>query len=246
MVDEICWDAQCDLAKWRFEALKSRYIIINRESLLEEHGVDFPSFNALEASIHIEDKIVANATPHISFAAGTRPILKQNNRYLDDLDLLSDIEPKISAIEIKSSNYKKPAIMLAPPPPAPLIVKDVQPLIKEEPLTPLATPLVTPNQSPKAIKNEAPELLDSKQYTAEKSSTSLVYRNIVFTPKDPPLSDSLKKQNVQQLVETVTIRCQDIKLNKEAQPNDEKENCPNLNGGTYNCTNLVHGKNTIN
>ncbi|XP_055544144.1 protein Spindly [Wyeomyia smithii] len=212
MVDEICWDAQCDLAKWRFEALKSRYVMINRESLLEEHGISFPSFSALEASIHIDEQVIANAKPHVAFTFGNGSNQRTNCRYLEELDLLSDLEPKLPSVE--SSKNQPP------------IAKEFKPLIKEEPVTPLATPLVTPVQSPKSIKEEAPASVDAKQDTTEQNTSVLVYRDIVFTPKDTPISDSMKKKQVTKIVEKVAVKCQDIKLSKDVQPIGEKENFP--------------------
>ncbi|XP_053698083.1 protein Spindly [Sabethes cyaneus] len=222
-VDEICWDAQCDLAKWRFEALKSRYIISNRESLLEEHNVVFPSFNALH--IHIDDQIVANAKPNVGWAVENTQKLRQNDQYLGELDLLSDLEPKLPTL--KSSITSQPVIMQAPPPPPLSIANDVKPSIKEEPLTPLATPFVTPVQSPKSLKKETSALSDSKQRTEEKSNSALKYRDIVFIPKNAPLSDSLKKKNVELFTEKVTTGCQQIKLSKEMPADLEKENVAN-------------------
>lgn len=39
--DELLHNVTQDLARWRFEALKSRCVIINRETLLEEHKIQF-------------------------------------------------------------------------------------------------------------------------------------------------------------------------------------------------------------
>ncbi|KAL9692127.1 hypothetical protein quinque_015934 [Culex quinquefasciatus] len=147
LVDEICFEAQQDLAKWRFEALKSRYTIINRESLLEEHEIAFPSFDSLQAGIHIDDNLIRQAKPHISFSMGTA----KTDQKQSELDLLADLHIDVTI-----------------------------PAIKEEILTPLATPLVTPVQSPRSVNKEV--------RTAERS-TPLVYRNLVFTPNDKPLSE---------------------------------------------------------
>ncbi|KAL9694389.1 hypothetical protein quinque_013674 [Culex quinquefasciatus] len=179
LVDEICFEAQQDLAKWRFEALKSRYTIINRESLLEEHEIAFPSFDSLQAGIHIDDNLIRQAKPHISFSMGTA----KTDQKQSELDLLADLHIDVTIPAVDTlSKLKTPSLLLPPPPPPPPPAFTSAPTakIKEEILTPLATPLVTPVQSPRSVNKEV--------RTAERS-TPLVYRNLVFTPNDKPLSE---------------------------------------------------------
>lgn len=175
LVDEICFEAQQDLAKWRFEALKSRYTIINRESLLEEHEIAFPTIDSLQAGIQIDENLIRQAKPHISFSMGTAKTVKTDQKQ-DELDLLAELHIDVTVpAEDTLPKLKTSPLLLPPPPPAPLAPSTCSTKIKEEILTPLATPLVTPVQSPRSVKKE-------------ERTTPLVYRDIVFTPNDKPLS----------------------------------------------------------
>ncbi|XP_058443733.1 protein Spindly [Malaya genurostris] len=215
IVDEICWDAQCDLAKWRFEALKSRYIIINRESLLEEHGIEFLPFDTMEAGIHINEMLVAKAKPHIGFYSSKASVPSTEDRW-KELDLLADlhVSPKVPVVQ---GSNTQPKLMLAPPPPT---TASVRPTVKEEIFSPLATPLVTPVPSPKSVKKE--ELYLAGSSTAEKDGT-LKYRDIIFNSKDAPIANSYKKKQFAEMIaKTAATTAADGK-GKENVPQLESE-----------------------
>ncbi|KXJ74844.1 protein Spindly [Aedes albopictus] len=188
LVDEICWEAQRDLAKWRFEALKSRYIIINRESLLEEHGIAFETLDAFQLGIHIDEATVAKATPHVGF---TPAVVKSTQEACPDLNPLGDLENDLNSLALDELHHPSPLILPPPPPPMPLSKPPTKQLPeKVETITPLATPLVTPIQSPK-----------SDQKSSKPLTNPLPYRDIVFIPKNAPLTDSLKKKNFAEMLE---------------------------------------------
>lgn len=213
LVDEICWEAQRDLAKWRFEALKSRYIIINRESLLEEHAISFSPLDTLEARIHIDDATVAKAKPHLDFTAGIVNVKIVNEA---DSDPMSDLEHDLNALSIEVP-VDEPHLLPPPPPPA-----SVAKTPKIEPITPLATPLVTPNQSPRSIQKDL-----------KPPTSSLPYRDIVFIPKNAPLTDSLKKKQFAEMLAKTVKAEEDAKLlacNKVLSDGEGKENIE-LGGG---------------
>ncbi|XP_058818625.1 protein Spindly isoform X2 [Topomyia yanbarensis] len=216
LVDEVCWDAQRDLAKWRFEALKSRYIIINRESLLEEHGIEFAPFDTMEAGIHINEVLVANAKPHVGFSTSANPVPKIEDRW-KELDLLADlnIAPKLPVVE---GINKETELMLAPPPPSEAIHRSA---VKEEFLTPLATPLVTPVPSPKSLKKENVSFVSGTFSNAEKSGVP-TYRDIVFSPKDAPII--YKKKQFSEMFGKVDSHQGATKKTTPAVDEQEKEN----------------------
>ncbi|XP_075153588.1 spindle apparatus coiled-coil protein 1 spindly [Haematobia irritans] len=56
-------NSQQDLARWKFEALKSRCILLDRENLLTEHKIDFKPVHAIE--YHIPEKDLNEARPRI-------------------------------------------------------------------------------------------------------------------------------------------------------------------------------------
>ncbi|XP_059221975.1 protein Spindly [Stomoxys calcitrans] len=56
-------NSQQDLARWRFEALKSRCLLLDREHLLTEHKIDFKPVHAVE--FHIPEKQLNEARPRI-------------------------------------------------------------------------------------------------------------------------------------------------------------------------------------
>lgn len=210
LVDEICFEAQQDLAKWRFEALKSRYTIINRESLLEEHEIAFPAIDSLQAGIHIDENLIKQAKPHISFSMGTAQSIKTDQKQ-GELDLLADLHIDVTIPTGDTLPKLKPSPLLLPPPPPPPPVPSIPSAIKkEEILTPLATPLVTPVQSPRSVKKEVS--------TAERT-TPLVYRDIVFTPNDKPPS---AKKNPPTITPSDAIKA-DVTKGKENVPCGESQ-----------------------
>ncbi|XP_061389338.1 protein Spindly [Musca vetustissima] len=56
-------NSQQDLARWRFEALKSRCLLLDREHLLTEHKIDFKPVHAFD--FHITEKEQSDARPRI-------------------------------------------------------------------------------------------------------------------------------------------------------------------------------------
>ncbi|XP_055606584.1 protein Spindly [Uranotaenia lowii] len=195
LADEICHDAQRELSKWRFEALKSRYVIINRESLLEEHGLKFQPFDAIEPGIHINELVVSNAKPHVGFKSAKFESL-ENTFDLKDLYSLSDLKLDLMIPPVKNDQKENNL----PPPAQPEVSNPTpkQPEIKEEFITPASTPLVTPNQSPKANN------IKIAGTSSSKTNSTLAYRDIIYIPKDAPLSGSLKKKQFADIVDRIT------------------------------------------
>ncbi|XP_021694237.1 protein Spindly [Aedes aegypti] len=212
LVDEICWEAQRDLAKWRFEALKSRYIIINRESLLEEHGIAYEPLDAIQVGIHIDEATVARAKPHVGFTPG---VIESTQEVCHDIDPLGDLEQDLNTLSLGEVN--QPPALLPPPQPPVLLTKPPSKPAPEkvETITPLATPLVTPIQSPK-----------SEQKDSKHSLNAPFYRDIVYIPKNAPLTDSLKKKHFAEMLEKTTKSAEAFKTTSatKARADEEKEN----------------------
>ncbi|XP_055637925.1 protein Spindly [Toxorhynchites rutilus septentrionalis] len=206
LTDEVCWDAQRDLAKWRFEALKSRYIIANRESLLEENNIPFAQMTINESIAHIDEVALNSAKPNVTCSMGTAATKTD----VWNLDLLADLN--INHTPVIVSCVKQTTLLLPPPNGPPSVLRRAA---KEEVLTPLATPLVTPIQSPKSVKK------DELSITEEKKAGPLNYRDIVYIPRNAPLTESLKKKEYIAMVERIT--------KKEENETDDKENVPRQN-----------------
>lgn len=96
-LEETLMLTQKDLAKWRFEALKSRCVILDREGILEDHKIAFKSIYFC-ADNQIEE---ANPTPRIitktSPAKSTLPVGLLNNR----------LQPKVESLRSPPSSIKQ-------------------------------------------------------------------------------------------------------------------------------------------
>lgn len=73
-------NSEQELAKWRFEALRSRGIIINREHLLAENNIHF---NNIEFQISQTDKLI-EATPNIHVDISSTKIKLNRSNQSDD------------------------------------------------------------------------------------------------------------------------------------------------------------------
>ena len=47
--------------------MKSRFILIDRESLLEEHKIPFKVYDQIKEDIKIDEIVLENAQPHVTF-----------------------------------------------------------------------------------------------------------------------------------------------------------------------------------
>lgn len=65
IVDGLYHDSEKEMAKWRFEALKNRCIIIDRETTLEKHSLPFKIFK--NADYNISKKVIEEAAPKIAY-----------------------------------------------------------------------------------------------------------------------------------------------------------------------------------
>lgn len=64
ILEEKLRNSQQELAKWRFEALKSRFILIDRESLLADNNIKFKNFTSKD--VQLSESELNNARPRLS------------------------------------------------------------------------------------------------------------------------------------------------------------------------------------
>ncbi|XP_068150620.1 protein Spindly [Drosophila tropicalis] len=85
-------NVQQQMARWRFECLKNRCVVIDRENLLTEHNITFKSMQAMEFNIKEEEIKVAQP----------RIVPKRDNSTVSTEIIVLDtpIKPKIEAINV--------------------------------------------------------------------------------------------------------------------------------------------------
>lgn len=81
VLDESFQNSQKELAKWRFEALKSRCIIIERETLLEENNIPFATKIPV-STMNITDDIINSAKPRIIYVNNA----ENGSQWVDEVD----------------------------------------------------------------------------------------------------------------------------------------------------------------
>ncbi|XP_055919820.1 protein Spindly [Eupeodes corollae] len=88
ILEEKLRNSQQELAKWRFEALKLRCILIDRESLLTDNKIEFKVFTNRDVSF--SESELNNAKPQIAFAN----LLLEDKKSSEVIDLLDTSFPQ--------------------------------------------------------------------------------------------------------------------------------------------------------
>lgn len=151
--DEQLRNSESNQARWRFEALKLRCLLMNRESLLESNKIAFKTEAAADVERQIKQLGAAAEHPNIQID-------------------VKNIRRRLSS----STMENKENIIKTEPPPSPLIsIKEKETASTTKPIVVKSSPLAAPPPLPPVVKIEMPPPPPSPQIPT--------YRPISHTPE---------------------------------------------------------------
>ncbi|KAH8324383.1 hypothetical protein KR074_006448 [Drosophila pseudoananassae] len=133
-LEEQVRSVQQEMARWRFESLKSRCVIIDRENLLTEHKIAFKPMQAME--FNIKDAELKAALPRIVSVNTESPSVAASTKASTNLPSESETE--------------KPAEIIN-------LITPMKPQVKEENLEPLQAAQPVMKGTPVKVKEETQE-----------------------------------------------------------------------------------------
>ncbi|KAH8240856.1 hypothetical protein KR026_006276 [Drosophila bipectinata] len=124
-LEEQVRSVQQEMARWRFESLKSRCVIIDRENLLTEHKIAFKPMQAMEFNIKDAElkaalpRIVSVNTESLSVAASTKqttnlPSESETEKPAEIINLITPLKPQVKEENLEPLQAAQPVMKGTP------------------------------------------------------------------------------------------------------------------------------------
>ncbi|KAL5281027.1 hypothetical protein ACFFRR_004818 [Megaselia abdita] len=205
IVDGLYHDSEKEMAKWRFEALKNRCIIIDRESILEKNSIPFKIFK--NPDYNISKKTIEEATPKISYEEVANESVKFDVYVDKEIVARTPLRPTTCPKEDKENS--------------PYFVAAELPIRKSG--TPFkGSPLLDRHLSPRFPKSLSSSLLSPK-VTVVSPKVNVVSPYETPTKGHFEVYEDSTSQNIATELRRLESRKEEIEKNDENKENDMKE-----------------------